>query len=103
MVKELQHKIPKVFKYTERLVLFIKKLLWLIESIKCGLQNLMLEIFLLNDAPQSSKQIEVDCDQLKTFNLRDSQHSQNIQIEDWKSFVQPLCLQHKWKKLLNCI
>lgn len=73
MVKELQHEIPKVFKYTavyKNILLFIKKLLWLTESIKSGLQNLMLEIFLLNDAPQSGKQIEVDCDQLKTFNMR---------------------------------
>ena len=51
----------------------MEKVLWLIKRVKSGLQSCVLEIFLLDDAPQSGRSVEVASEQIETF-IETNQH-----------------------------
>ena len=67
----------------------MEKVLWLIECVKSGLQKFRAGDFSLDDAPQLSKPVEVDSDQIEIFtweqsllyHMRDGQHTKSIQID----------------------
>ena len=63
------------------------EVLWLIKDIKSGLWSFVLKIFSLDNAPQSSRQAEVDSDhwdinweKFMFYQMGDRQHNQKSQI-----------------------
>ena len=59
----------------------MEKVLWLIECVKSGLQKFRAGDFSLDDAPQLSKPVEVDSDQIEIF-TENNQHYTRLEISD---------------------
>ena len=85
----ISRKVKRQLKHERRFLQCVEKALWLNRCARHGLWS-----FSLDDAPWSSRPVEVDSNQIETliensqcYTTRDSWHTQNIQIKHWKSFA----------------